>query len=376
MDRVSPSLRGRLAYEVHSAWMSSLQVFEGCDNLPDELFINIAMVLKEMVFAPFEVLIEPHHKADSIFVINSGVVMAKGLALVVRGHTLGDEALFAWRNQLPRGYQATSLVQGRAYIMVAQDVLEILHRKQFAKHVSVPLKRVSDGKCKHLLQSFARWAYQAASNADTMEEAIEMLLTELAVVSPTVLAGCVGLMLRLYFRLNSIPYNHDTLDWRLSRMDDVSPVFAKQIVGQMREMDQAAQQWVHERKASSLVRFSGPSALCQVCSPHTPLVPPPKYWRHSATLLTESTRCRGAGKPHLRGARRIRQRVSGGGWRPSQPHERDAEQEDTQKHAEPHRARVADDTAGHYAREALRLGPGACSCVVHTPVDASRGTDA
>lgn len=268
MAHVSPSLRGKLAYEVHSVWMSNLQVFEGCDNLPDELFINIAMVLKERVFAPFEVLVEPQHKADSIFVINSGVVMSKGLSLVVRGHTFGDEALFAWRNELSRGYQATSLSQGRAYIMMAQDILEILHRKQFVGQVTVPLKRISDGKCRHLLQSFARSAYQAAFK-DTMEEAIETLLTELDAVSPTVLAGCVGLMLRLHFRCKSIAYSHDTLDWKLSRMDDVSPLFAKHIVGQMRDMYQAAKQWVPVRnaKANPIVRFSGPSALCQVCSP-------------------------------------------------------------------------------------------------------------
>jgi hypothetical protein len=287
MDQVSPSLRGRLAYEVHSAWICNLQVFEGCDNLPDELFINIAVILKERVFAPFEVLFEPDDQADSIFVINSGVVMSKGLSLVVRGQTLGDDALFAWRNQLSRGYQATSLSQGRTYMMAAQDILEILHRKQFVEYVTVPLKRISDGKCRHLLKSFACSAYEAAFK-DTIDEAIETLLTELNTVSPTVLAGCVGLMLRLHFRCKSLAYDHDALSWRLDRMDDVSPVFAKQIVGQMREMDQAATQWKSEHKAKekSLVRFSGPSALCRVCSPRLSQ----RRRCHSATPLTESTR--------------------------------------------------------------------------------------
>ena len=73
LDHMSPSLRGRLAYEIHSAWISKLEVFEGCPDLPQELFISIAVVLKDLVFASFEVLIAPHHKADCIFVINSGI---------------------------------------------------------------------------------------------------------------------------------------------------------------------------------------------------------------------------------------------------------------------------------------------------------------
>jgi hypothetical protein len=76
LDHVSPSLRGRLAYEIHSAWISKLEVFEGCHDLPQELFISIAVVLKDLVFASFEVLIAPHQKADKVFVINSGVVSA------------------------------------------------------------------------------------------------------------------------------------------------------------------------------------------------------------------------------------------------------------------------------------------------------------
>jgi hypothetical protein len=140
--------------------------------------------------------------------------MSRGLTLRVSGQTVGEDALYAWRQNLSRGYQATSLSQGRAYILDTEQLVDIMHRKQFASYLIITLRRIALGKCRSLLASFASVTASAAK-AETMEDAINVQLTDLEFVSPVKLPGCVGIMLRLHLRLKGIEYSHETLEEEL-----------------------------------------------------------------------------------------------------------------------------------------------------------------
>ena len=54
---------------------------------------------------------------------------------------------------------------------------------------------------------------------------------------------------------------------RCSRVDSLSPVFAAQIMSQLREMDTVEEQWTElysSKRVTKASKFSGGSALCQV----------------------------------------------------------------------------------------------------------------
>ena len=143
-----------------------------------------------------------------------GVVMSRNLTLRVSGCTVGEDALYAWRSNLSRGYQATSLSQGRAYILDTEQLVDIMHRKQFALHLTIAMKRIAFGKCRSLISFYASVAAKAATAA-RMEDAINEQLTELEFANPVKLPGCVGLMLRRHLRLKCIEYSHETLEQQL-----------------------------------------------------------------------------------------------------------------------------------------------------------------
>ena len=82
-------------------------------------------MLQNVVFGPMEALITPLQIAEKFYVVQQGLVMTQGMAIVSTGGSVGDDALYVFRHGQTRGYQATTMSHGRAIALVATDVLQV-----------------------------------------------------------------------------------------------------------------------------------------------------------------------------------------------------------------------------------------------------------
>mmetsp|Transcript_23569 Transcript_23569/g.44924 ORF Transcript_23569/g.44924 Transcript_23569/m.44924 type:complete len:370 (-) Transcript_23569:1770-2879(-) len=92
---ISPLLRGQLAYEVHAGWLKRLPFLEDT-NLESEFYVALSLELTSQLFAPLEVIIDLHHLADKIFIVDKGVVLAQGAPKTL-GDSFGLDAVSAFR---------------------------------------------------------------------------------------------------------------------------------------------------------------------------------------------------------------------------------------------------------------------------------------
>lgn len=87
--------------QVHSRWVRclfpGLVAADGFKKLSASFFYAVALKLDLQLFAPLEPLTDVHDLATNVFIIQSGVVMTRGLQLRHSGDLVGDDALAVFR---------------------------------------------------------------------------------------------------------------------------------------------------------------------------------------------------------------------------------------------------------------------------------------
>lgn len=76
-------------------WLKQLPLFRRA-KLPPPFFVSLAIDLEVHLFAPLEVIIESHSHADSLYVVEKGIVLCKGL-VKTQGDVFGEDAISAFR---------------------------------------------------------------------------------------------------------------------------------------------------------------------------------------------------------------------------------------------------------------------------------------
>jgi len=215
MESISPHLRGLLAFQVHSNWFLQLRIFREC-KMPNDFFSTLALTMTAHVFAPGETVLDSHSLSDCIYIVQSGIVMTKGIRLVIAGKVVGDEALAVFRENQTRGYQATSMTHGKLYHVPTADMLDIMHRAKYKRLLRAAFVYMGQLRCVNLLKYFAMKVHQAVKTSHSFLEACEILVTELDFLRPASLVGSMGIMARSYLNIH-----HGIMGCTLSQLDDI-----------------------------------------------------------------------------------------------------------------------------------------------------------
>ena len=65
-------------------------------TLSNQFYVALALKLEQRLFSPLENIIEPHHHADCLFIIERGMVLSRGRVMRC-GDCFGDEAVWSGR---------------------------------------------------------------------------------------------------------------------------------------------------------------------------------------------------------------------------------------------------------------------------------------
>ena len=84
---------------MHSQWLKKLKVFDSVskDTL-ERFFMGLAPRLQVELFAPYEHVIQQHHDADSILILQRGILLeSHSMRFVTQGGVAGLDALGSFR---------------------------------------------------------------------------------------------------------------------------------------------------------------------------------------------------------------------------------------------------------------------------------------
>jgi CRP-like cAMP-binding protein len=84
---------------VHSHWLAQLKVFESIsDETSKKFFLELALKLHVELFAPSEHVIQEHQEADSIMILQRGILLeSHSMRFVTQGGVAGLDALGRFR---------------------------------------------------------------------------------------------------------------------------------------------------------------------------------------------------------------------------------------------------------------------------------------
>ena len=84
---------------MHSRWLKQLKVFESVSKKTTHLFfLELAVKLQVELFAPYEHVIQQHHDADSILILQRGILLeSHSMRFVSQGGVAGLDALGCFR---------------------------------------------------------------------------------------------------------------------------------------------------------------------------------------------------------------------------------------------------------------------------------------
>jgi len=88
-DELSPQLCEEVALHSHSDWVHSVPFFQGC---PDRFVINLAVYMELLSCGPKEAIYEPGDVADSLYIVNRGL-LASGGTIFNKGKVVGVDVL-------------------------------------------------------------------------------------------------------------------------------------------------------------------------------------------------------------------------------------------------------------------------------------------
>mmetsp|Transcript_23568 Transcript_23568/g.44917 ORF Transcript_23568/g.44917 Transcript_23568/m.44917 type:complete len:626 (-) Transcript_23568:481-2358(-) len=177
---ISPLLRGQLAYEVHSTWLKKLPFFYGSE-LDNSFYVALALEMKSQLFAPLEIIIDIHHVADQVFIVDKGVVLAQGAPKTL-GDSFGHDAISAFRHGQRRGYQAISFTHGSTFCLHCEWLLDLMQRPQFKKSCAMVLLRLSHMRAREVMLFFIRTIKEVVAQNKNYDSACSRLREELPFV--------------------------------------------------------------------------------------------------------------------------------------------------------------------------------------------------
>ena len=119
ISTLSPQMRGAVALELNSGWMTSVDLFDGC---PENLLIEVSFVVKPRSFPPMEEFISTQHMVGAMFIIRRGLVASKG-RVKGAGSVFGEDVILA---NVPYKYTATTLTFVDTAILDRSDLEMIL----------------------------------------------------------------------------------------------------------------------------------------------------------------------------------------------------------------------------------------------------------
>jgi len=118
------------------------------DKLQD-FYVSVTSLLTSTVFAPWEILIEPHHPPDSLFVVQSGMVLAGRVRTA--GDPFGEDCVTAWRRDMERNYQATAVSHGRVNMLKIPQLVDLMKRPKFKNECEVIFKQMKSAQIRTLM---------------------------------------------------------------------------------------------------------------------------------------------------------------------------------------------------------------------------------
>mmetsp|Transcript_15275 Transcript_15275/g.29457 ORF Transcript_15275/g.29457 Transcript_15275/m.29457 type:complete len:1182 (+) Transcript_15275:78-3623(+) len=181
LDRLTPTLRGALAWRVHCTWLKRMPLFQRV-NLPGPFYSSLADLVETKLFAPLELLIEQQHIADCFYVVERGIILTKSPKPVkTEGDVFGEDAISAWRYNMKRNYQANSFTHGSLYIMKVDLLCELLLRPQYLKVTRRVRRRIMREQARSLIVFFSQ------------------TLTSIAQSEPDFHSGCLAVKAALDF---------------------------------------------------------------------------------------------------------------------------------------------------------------------------------
>ena len=115
LKKVSPTLQGEVATGMHGAWMAEVPYFQGTDRRTGEKWtiserfrVQVALSITSHVFAPFESIYREDSLADSLMVVERGLVGATG-RLMRKGTSFGQDVFLNEDGTALRGHAANAL---------------------------------------------------------------------------------------------------------------------------------------------------------------------------------------------------------------------------------------------------------------------------
>jgi len=197
LSKVSPSLRKQLAWQVHSFWLTRVQLFQDLD-LPQEFYVVIASLLESNLFAPGEILIEPHDFPDKLFILHSGMVLAGRIRTV--GDPFGEDCMSVWRNNASRNFQATAMSHGRVYTMFHPKLMEVMHRPQYQSTCQQAFKNMTRAKCQSIVRFFHRTIVSAVQHSNDMYQVCRAIRRALMWVKEEAMVTIILMGMRYFSR--------------------------------------------------------------------------------------------------------------------------------------------------------------------------------
>ena len=155
-DRMSPALRGEVAYHINEEWISNVPFLArqpGIENEEHHLFItDVAMNLKAEAYGPQEVVIKLGEKAEKMYIMQKGVV-AKGGNIISGGKFFGADIILAAGR---RTYMVRALTFTDLFVL-RKTVLEQILESANYYGMSAQIRRAS--LCESFKMSFIRLAH-------------------------------------------------------------------------------------------------------------------------------------------------------------------------------------------------------------------------
>ena len=82
---------------MHSRWLMKMPLFHG-SRISVPFYTSLALHMESRLFCPLEAVIEAHHEADTLYVVEKGMLITKGpQAVKTPGAYFGEDSVAAWR---------------------------------------------------------------------------------------------------------------------------------------------------------------------------------------------------------------------------------------------------------------------------------------
>lgn len=119
LEEMSPLLRCDVTSHAHARWMSKIHFFRGSSK---EFKSEVALALKNETFSPNEYVFREDDLADRMFIVEKGVIAAKG-HIFMSSTVFGEDGFL--KETLRRGYLATTLTYAVLFSL-SKDTLEAM----------------------------------------------------------------------------------------------------------------------------------------------------------------------------------------------------------------------------------------------------------